>query len=316
MDADGRLRVVAGALGLAAEEADPLASDSNDVWRIGELILRVCWRGDRARLTREALVLAHLPDQVPHAPLVDSGAVDDLTWMLTRRLPGTVAGDRADLRPLGTALAALHAWDPPPEVRAVLTPDPTEGAPSADGPVLSDAEAALLVGSRLNALPVDRALRLVAPATRLANLDPDLVVRLGAQLERLRPLDAVARPEEGVVVHGDAHLDNVLWDGDRLVALLDLEWARLGPPDLELQPLLLLAGPDAVRSVVDGYPAIAAHPDVVERLWLYDLAFTLRDLFVKAPLPATDDLPHWHPKRRLAEIVDSPAYIEAALGRP
>jgi Phosphotransferase enzyme family len=39
----------------------------------------------------------------------------------------------------------------------------------------------------------------------------------------------------GVVVHGDAHLANVLWHDGRLAALLDFEWARIGPPDLELE---------------------------------------------------------------------------------
>ncbi len=41
----------------------------------------------------------------------------------------------------------------------------------------------------------------------------------------------------GTVVRGDAHLANVLWHQGRLVALLDLEWARLGPPDLEFEAI-------------------------------------------------------------------------------
>ena len=39
----------------------------------------------------------------------------------------------------------------------------------------------------------------------------------------------------GVAVHGDAHLANVLRHDGRLAALLDFEWARIGPPDLELE---------------------------------------------------------------------------------
>jgi len=68
-----------------------------------------------------------------------------------------------------------------------------------------------------------------------------------------------------------------------------------------------------IRSVVDSYPDIAAHPRFVERLWLYDLSATLRDLLVKAPLPATGDLPSWHPKRRLPMVLAGPGYIEALL---
>jgi hypothetical protein len=303
MDAHTRLRLVAGAAGLIlAEPPIPLPSDSNDAWKVGELVLRVCWRGDRHRLEREAFVLEHLPDEVPHSPLVAAGAIDDLTWTLTRWLPGRVAPDRVDVGQLGEALRALHAWEPPTEVRSALATRPSE------------LDLSELIGTDLNPLPVDRALRLVQPATQLEHVNPQLVVQLGDELKRLRPLDPLTTPTDGVVVHGDAHLSNVIWDGTRLVALLDYEWARIGPPDLELQPLLHSNGA-AIRSVVDAYPQIAAHPRFVDRLWLYDLAATLRDLLIQSPLPATDDLPPWHPKRRLPMVLKGPGYIEALLSR-
>ncbi|HEY0536298.1 MAG TPA: hypothetical protein VGD29_32325 [Actinoplanes sp.] len=34
------------------------------------------------------------------------------------------------------------------------------------------------------------------------------------------------------------HLANALWKDGRLTALLDFEWVRLGPPDLEIEPYL------------------------------------------------------------------------------
>ena len=43
-----------------------LASDSNDTWRIGSVVLRICWRGDRDRFAREAAVTAALPPGVPY----------------------------------------------------------------------------------------------------------------------------------------------------------------------------------------------------------------------------------------------------------
>ena len=313
MDSEARLRLVAEAAKLTIDATPiPLPSDSNDAWKIGELVLRICWRGDRTRLQREALVLEHLPDEVPHVRLVAAGVIDDLSWTLTHWVPGTMLShgwadrDRTQRRTaaeqLGHALRALHAWEPSPEVRAALA------ARSAQ-PDTSD-----VIGADLNPLPVDRALRLLEPATHLENVDQQLVVQLGEEIKRLRPIDPLRNPSDGVVIHGDAHLNNVIWDGMRLVALLDYEWGRLGPPDLELQPLL--ASDDAtalIRSVVDAYPPIAAHPRFVERLWLYDLSATLRDLLVKAPLPATDDLPPWHPKRRLPMVLAGPGYIEALL---
>jgi aminoglycoside phosphotransferase len=289
-----------------------LPSDSNDAWRVGDLVLRICWRGDRTRLQREAVILEHLPDEVPHVRLADAGVIDDLTWTLSHWVPGTMlsaawpsldaAQRRTAAEQLGHALQALHAWEPSPEVRAAL---------AARTPQRNTSD---VIGAELNPLPVDRALQLVEPATHLENVDPHAIVQLGEELKRLRPIDALRNPNEGVVVHGDAHLDNVLWDGTRLVALIDFEWARLGPPDLELQPMLVFDDVEIlIRSIVHSYPGIAAHPRFVERLWLYDLAATLRDLLVKSPLPATDDVPSWHPKHRLQVALAGPGYIEALL---
>lgn len=313
MDSEARLRLVAEAATLTIDAPPiPLPSDSNDAWKIGDLVLRVCWRGDRTRLRREALILEQLPDEVPHVRLADAGVNDDLTWMLTHWAPGTMLShvwsdlDRTQQRTaaeqLGHALHALHAWKPSPEARAALAARPAQ--PGTDD----------VIGADLNPLPVDRALRLVEPAAHLQNVDQQSVVQLGEEIKRLRPIDPLSNPTDWVVVHGDAHLNNVIWDGKRLVALLDYEWGRLGPPDLELQPLLQYDDATAlIRSVVDAYPRIAAHPRFVERLWLYDLSATLRDLLVKAPLPATGDLPPWHPKRRLPIVLAGPGYIEALL---
>lgn len=310
MDSEGRLRLVAEAAKLTIDGPIRLRSDSNEVWRIGDLVLRICWwSSDPTHLQREALILQHLPDEVPHVRIADAGVIDTLSWTLTHWVPGSTLSDswvdldRAErhdaAEQLGHALRALHAWQPSPEVRAAIAARPTE-------PDASD-----VIEADLNPLPVDRALRLVEPATRLENVDRRLVEQLGEQLERLRHLDPLTDPTLGSVVHGDATLNNVIWDGRRL-ALLDFEWARLGPADLELQPLLPADG-GCLRSLVSAYPDIVAHADAVDRLWLYDLSATLRDLLVKAPLPATDDLPPWHPKRRLPMTLAGPGYIEALL---
>jgi hypothetical protein len=56
---------------MAIEQLDPpgdpvlLETESNDAWKIGDLVVRVCWRGDRARLQRERLVATHLPEGIP-----------------------------------------------------------------------------------------------------------------------------------------------------------------------------------------------------------------------------------------------------------
>ncbi len=74
-DPSARLRHV-----LAIEQLDPpgdpllVESESNDVWKIGDLFVRVCWRGDRARLERERLVATHLPEGIPYSPPLPSHA--------------------------------------------------------------------------------------------------------------------------------------------------------------------------------------------------------------------------------------------------
>jgi Phosphotransferase enzyme family len=45
--------------------------------------------------------------------------------------------------------------------------------------------------------------------------------------------DAMTADRE-VLLHGDCYLGNVLVHGDRVTALIDLEFARMGPRDLEL----------------------------------------------------------------------------------
>src|SRR5438445_4641490 len=86
-----RLAPVARRAGLRDfQSAVQLVSHSNDAWAIGEVILRICWRGDLARLRREAFLLSHLPDAISHPPVLDFGEAEDLTWMVTRRLDGQI----------------------------------------------------------------------------------------------------------------------------------------------------------------------------------------------------------------------------------
>ena len=74
-------------------------------------------------------------------------------------------------------------------------------------------------------LPVWRLLPLLGWLEEQPGVDSDLAGRMQARIGELRPLVSDAEFGDGVVVHGDASLANVLWHQGRLVALLDLEWA-------------------------------------------------------------------------------------------
>lgn len=122
-----------------------------------------------------------------------------------------------------------------------------------------------------------------------------------------------------MVIHGDASFGNVIVREGRVVALLDLEWARFGPPDLELllplrslaagasaRPDLTRAGHEALRGA---YPELFGRPDLERRLWLAEIAFNLRGLFVRPAYAAEEEMEPGHPVRRLRALADRPSPI-------
>jgi hypothetical protein len=125
------------------------------------------------------------------------------------------------------------------------------------------------------------------------------------------------------LVHGDLHFENVLWDGARISALLDFEWARPGPPDLDLDVLLRFCAEPGVNVASDyeqqlrrrdyrdvpvwlreAYPDLFAHPRLNERLALYSLAYDLRELLLRPPRHPIEQLPTHHPYNRIRRLVE------------
>jgi hypothetical protein len=208
------------------------------------------------------------------------------------------------VRQLGSCLAALYAH-PLGEVRALLaTPRP------GPDPALPD-----VIGADVLPLPYHRLTRLLGPARALPDGDPGLIDALAGRLDELAGYDpfGAADADRFGCVHGDAHLHNVLWHNGSVV-LLDFEWVRLGPPDLDLEPLIRVEpdGTPDLRAVLgwlaETHPAAFAAPDLVYRLWLYQLASTLRWVMTD---PA-------HPAPALAAlrgIVDTPDHLRAVLPR-
>lgn len=318
--ADTKLGPSAGAV--------PLSGFSNDTWRIGSHVLRICWNGDVQRLEREASVAGNLPPEVRYPPLVAAGRTGELAWMVTRWVEGLPLAEvwpRLSDRDRGgamdqvaQALAALHRWIPRGPAGQLVN--------ARDSVDLSNS--ATVVGATLNPLPLNRATALAEHARGLpfvcSQLMDDLLERLWGLADRDPYLDT----EGHVVVHGDAHLNNVLWNNGKLVALLDLEWARLGPPDLELEPFLRTvdwAGqePELMPAyevsellgwLAGGYPGMFASPHLIERLWLYQLTFTLRELFTWPTVTAPpDQLAPDHPLNLLPKFVASSDHLERLL---
>jgi hypothetical protein len=161
--------------------------------------------------------------------------------MVTRRLPGSplsqqwavlgVDERRAAIGQLARILQALHAWRPPPHVSEALRRRPP----------VDPAEPATIVGADVNPLPISRASLLVEAARRLPFVDPGVLDAVADRFQAMRAADPFLT-DEPMVVHGDASTTNLLWHDARAVALLDFEWARWGPRDLELAPFVGLVG--------------------------------------------------------------------------
>ena len=104
--------------------------------------------------------------------------------------------------------------------------------------------------------------------------------------------------EADTLVHGDVTFENVLWHDGQITALLDVEWARPGPRDLDLDILLRCAaypqlhvGDEYVdahphrglrRGARGGsaraYPSLFEYPRQIDRVRVYSIAYDVRDL--------------------------------------
>lgn len=292
-DAATRLEIVRQVCPAPLDGAVLVESWSNDAWLTRDSVLRVCWQGDRERLLRECQLLECLPESVPHASVVASGRVSDLTWTVMRRSEGerldllwpqlSDEEERTAVIRLGTVLRALHEWQPPLAVRQLLGPSLTTSARTR----------AEVVGEAVVPLSDEGRHILLDWIDELPGVSAALARGARRRVDELSPLVAADELVDGVVVHGDAHFANVLWHQGHLVALLDFEWARTGPPDLELEaacredPLIEAAtgtGPLRMSEVPMlewlrvGYPGLFEQELLTERLWLYDLGHQLRRL--------------------------------------
>lgn len=303
-----RLRQVCAAAGIDLASSPRLVhSGSNDAWlvddrRLGEVVLRVGWRGDLTRLAREAAVLRQAPDGVPSPRVLRDGRtwVDGfpVSYVLTRRIAGqplvhrwpmlTAAERRSAVAQLAQAVRQLHQWTPPPPVTELMCTRPPSYVDIVDW----------TVGTDLHVLPPSRALALAGNTPSLPHVGRGLIAATIDAIDELSDLDvAVDDPARHGLIHGDLHLQNVWWSEPGTVTLLDFEWVRFGPPDLELQPMYDQADedvrsgddqyPTVLRMLASDYPELFQAPDLPARLRLYSLAYVLRQVIITEPDQAT-----------------------------
>ncbi|MFL6204385.1 MAG: phosphotransferase family protein [Acidimicrobiales bacterium] len=296
------------------------SSVTNEVWLTPTHSVRVNRHRDN-RLYREALIGAVLPSEVGHPKVVAHGASQAEDWLIQVRQPGRplahvwptltrVQRERA-VHGLADRLAVLHRTRVP-----------------ADLPPMERAPQLLEVGSADPTAPVLEALGLAAD---LDHVDPMLFVDATEMVTRLAP---TLQPfQSDTFVHGDVTFENVLWHDGQITALLDLEWARPGPRDLDLDILLRCAAfpdlhvGDAYVSVTraedyadvpwwlgEAYPTLFDFPNQIDRVRVYSIAYDVQDLLAAPPQVPPRELPERHAYHRLDRVVHHKSYIDL-LGR-
>ena len=263
-----------------AAQADPLWWSSSTV--VGErFVVKFAWSHPAAlRLAHEIGVLAALAREpaVPFLPEVVASSTDPVL-LITRLVPGSslfevigsIDRDRAGQQ-LARFLAALH--HPAARQRA-------------------EAVVGKLTGAQL------------PPATTGA-----LRERFGTWIrpDQCRILlrwcdwaDAVlASPGPAVLVHGDLHGDNQVWDNDKLRLVVDLESAGAAEPEYDLRTFpgpAMGPGVELLTAVMPHYQQITGRRLSVERVMAWHLRTALGDALWRseAGIPLADHRtpPEW-----------------------
>jgi aminoglycoside phosphotransferase (APT) family kinase protein len=164
-------------------------------------------------------------------------------------------------------------------------------------------------------------------AARLPHVDPGLlheaIVMVSERVPYLEPFDS---PK---LIHGDLTFENILWDGDEITALLDFEWARPGPPDLDLDVLLRFISYPKLHVAADyehltkaedylnvawwlaeDYPELFNGQHTLERLRIYSIAWDVQELLTFPPRARREDLHDHHPLNRLHRTVRGEGHLD------
>ena len=281
-------------------------STNNEVFLAGENIVRINRTGSN-RLLREAKLCLALPRLLWTPEIVAFGELQQASYVILRRKKGsTLARWWPDMRPsqrrhaveqLAGCMRAIHSTQVPKDLPPLTNPPQMLGSTSRP------------------ALPVLHGLKRLR---RMRYIDASYVDDLEAKVRELEP--AADYFTDSRLIHGDLTFENVLWDGSRVTAILDFEWARGAPRDLDLDVLCrFLALPEAhversraaqmqasdftdvVAWLAHDYPELFSHQRLRERLALYGIAFDLRATLQNPPTEPEDKLPPLHPFRRLIE---------------
>jgi aminoglycoside phosphotransferase len=294
---------------------EPASSVTNEVWLTPTHVVRVNRRPNQ-RLRREAILGPSLPGEIGYPMVVAYGGQMGADYLVLKRVPGkplahcwpTMSTEkrRSAISQLAAKLKRLHK-----------TPGPAD-LPVIDAPQMLRAETLSPVMSLLVALD---------QACSLAHVDRGLIDDIEQLVYDLTP---AIEPFHGTyLVHGDLTFENVLWDGEQITAVLDFEWARASPADVDLDvflrmcclPQLHVADEYVSRTraedyadvphwLREDYPELFDVPRQLDRLRLYAIAYDIRDLTMFPPAAAPAQLNEFHSLNRLRRSVIGQSHLD------
>ena len=294
-------------------------STRNEVHIAPHQVVRINRQPDQ-RLRREGLLCQELPDEPFFPRILGYAGETGYDFVVVERKPGVSvsrawpmmdkAKRRAFTRELAAALKVLHSV-PTPSAATRINQNPHLLDPSAVSPVVP----ILMACEQLIASEqVDRSILMDIV---------DMVNDHG---------DALADYHQRTLIHGDLSFENVMTDANRLSAILDFEWSRGAPADLELDILLRffrfpqahlpadvantlssLDFGDVPGWMAEDYPELFAHPRLVERLALYNVAFTMAELVRMKRFVSIADMGPMHPVKRLQSFLDGVSPLRTQL---
>ncbi len=296
-------------------DLEQASSVTNEVWMSDTHVIRVNRRPNQ-RLRREAVLGPSLPAEIGYPMVVSYGGQMGADFLVVLRVPGDPLAHRwpdmshADRRravsQIASKLKRLHQ-----------TPGPAN-LPMIDAPQM-------LRGDTLS--PVMSLLVALDQARSLPHVDRFMMDDVEQLVYQLSP--AIEPFGSDYLVHGDLTFENILWDGQDVTAILDFEWARTAPADVDLDVFLRMccyphlhvgdAHYDRTRAedyadvpwwLAEDYPELFQMPRQYDRLKLYSIAYDLRDLTMFPPSAPASQLNELHSLNRLRSTVDGRSHLD------
>jgi hygromycin-B 7''-O-kinase len=295
------------------------SSVTNEVWLSDRYVVRVNRRPNQ-RLRREASIGPLLPAEVGYPTIEAYGGKLGKDWLILHRVPGrplsrdwpgmTRDERRRAVGQISDKLRALHHFDCPDDVADI------------DSHQLLDGHTFRAVDPLLAAL--DR-------AVALEHVDRHLIERIRAMV--LETCSVIEPYDQHTFVHGDITFENVLWDGHAVTALIDFEFSRQSPIDVDLDvllrfcafPFLHVAEDYEQRTLpidyvevpywlAEDYPELFGFPQQLDRLRLYSIAYDTRELITFPPTRPRRELSPHHPLNRLERTVEGRGHLDRLAG--